>query len=329
MRIAISSAQDLEFDGKDRRRRQRRSSLGLRGAGAGGIMALQGVGSLVRMAFWLAAISYLAANGAAAAPDLTGYKLILQDDFDGESLDTKKWQVGTTPRGQQWGSDSYFVTSSPEDAKLFPDVYIVKDGVLTIRAHFQQDFADPTHWGRKWYSGMIATAFSDGRPPSAAFRMGYVEIRQKFPAGKGVWPANWACNLKSQTAEGDPLGSIEVDGLEAYGVNMTIFHTTTHHWKEPPGYDMATASNLPDLTADFHTYGYLIGHDAIEVYLDGTLVTKAPLYRADNVDKFFWMFNLAMGGGWPITIPPSQQYDMQIDYIRIYSQDANAQALSR
>jgi hypothetical protein len=58
-------------------------------------------------------------------------------------------------------------------------------------------------------------------------------------------------------------------------------------------------------------------------------VNKAPLYRADNVDKFFWMFNLAMGGGWPIAVPASGHYDMQIDYIRIYSKDTNAQASSR
>lgn len=329
MRIAKSSAEDLDFEGKARRGQKRRSSLALRGGGSGGMMALQGLRTLAVMAFWLVAISCLPANGAAAAPDLTGYKLILQDDFDGDRLDTRKWQVGTTPKGQQWGSDSYFVTSSPEDAKLFPDVYIVKDGLLTIRARFQPDFADPTQWGRKWYSGMIATAFSDGRPPSAAFRKGYVEIRQKFPAGKGVWPANWACNLKSQAPEGDPLGAVELDGLEAYGVNMTIFHTTTHHWKEPPAYTMATASHLPDLTADFHTYGYLVDDDSIEGYLDGILVTKAPLYRADNVDKFFWMFNLAMGGGWPVTVPPAEHYDMQIDYIKIYSKDPDAQAASR
>jgi beta-glucanase (GH16 family) len=277
-------------------------------------------------------VGFLAGPAAAVAatPDLTGYKMIFDDEFNGTSLDLSKWQVGTNPSDQQWGSDSYFVTSKPSDAAMFPQVYIEKGGTLTIRAHYQANFVDPTHWGRKWYSGMITTAFADGRPPSAVFRRGYVEIRQKFPAGKGVWPANWACNLKSVQPGGDPLGVIELDGLEAYGIDMTVFHTTIHNWKN--GKDvasvMATARHLPDLTADFHTYGYLVGDKDVQVYLDGVVVNKVPLYRPDTLDKFYWMFNLAMGGGFPVPVPASGQYDMQIDYIRIYSKDPDAKEIS-
>ncbi len=260
----------------------------------------------------------------AAGPDLTGYKLILDDEFNGDKIDKTKWQFGTQPNGGQWGSDSYFVTVGTEEAAMFANVYIVKDGVLTIRANYKPDFVDPNGWNRKWYSGMIATAFSNGRPPSAIFRRGYVEIRQKFPAGKGVWPANWAVNMRSQYG-GDPDGSIEVDGLEAYGVAMTIFHTTVHNWGNKT-YSAAMAKNLPDLTADFHTYGYLIDDKNVYAYFDGVLVNKVELLR-QNVDKFFWMFNLAIGGGWPVTVPESGHYDMQIDYIRIYSKDPDAVAI--
>jgi beta-glucanase (GH16 family) len=262
----------------------------------------------------------------ATTPDLTGYALIFADEFDGTTIDLAKWEIGTNPAGQQWGSDSYFVTAKPQDSAIFPQVYIEKDGILTIRANHRDDFVDPTRWGRKWYSGMITTAFSDGRPPSAFFRRGYVEIRQKFPSGKGVWPANWAVNLQSQTVGGDPLGTIELDGLEAYGIDMTIFHSTIHDWKEKKQarFDAATASNLPDLTRDFHTYGYLVGDSDVKIYLDGSLKNVLPLYRPDTIDKFFWMFNLAMGGGWPIDVPATGHYDMQIDYIRIYSKDPDA-----
>ncbi len=270
--------------------------------------------------------AFPAMAGTAATPDLAGYKLILDDEFDGTALDLSKWQVGTNPSGQQWGSDSYFVTTDPADAALFSQVYIEGNGVLTIRANYREDFADPTQWGRKWFSGMITTAFSDGRAPSAAFRRGYVEVRQKFPAGKGVWPANWSCNLKSQKPGGDPLGTIELDGLEAYGVDMTIFHTTIHNWKDD-SYVNATARHLSDMTADFHIYGYLVGDVDVSVYFDGALVNKVPLYRPDTIDTFYWMFNLAMGGGWPVAVPASGRYEMQIDYIRIYSKDPNAVAI--
>ncbi|MFT4130122.1 family 16 glycosylhydrolase [Labrys sp. (in: a-proteobacteria)] len=262
-----------------------------------------------------------------AVPDLSGYKLIFRDEFEGTELDRDKWHIGTNPKGEQWGSDSYFVTASQADAELFGQVYQVADGKLRIRANHKADFADPTGWKRKWYSGMISTAFPNGKPPSAAFRRGYVEVRQKFPAGKGVWPANWALNLKSQTPEGDPLGSIEIDGLEAYGVDMTIFHTIVHNWGNKTS-SPAMSQKLPDLSADFHTYGYLVGDNEVSAFLDGKLVHTVSLLRADSVDRFFWMFNLAMGGGWPISVPQSGHYDMLIDYIRIYSKDPDAVAIN-
>ncbi len=122
---------------------------------------------------------------------------------------------------------------------------------------------------------------------------------------------------------GDPLGTIELDGLEAYGVDMTVFHTNINDWGTKQ-HTMATASNLDDLTAEFHTYGYLVDDTDVKVYLDGEYLHKIPLYRSQTVDKFFWMFNLAMGGGWPVTVPSTGYYDMQIDYIRIYSKDPDA-----
>jgi beta-glucanase (GH16 family) len=278
----------------------------------------------------LVAFAFTTKVSDATTPDLSGYKLIFDDEFDGESIDLSKWQIGTNPSGQQWGSDSYFVTTQPQDAAIFPQVYIQHEGILTIRANYQADFVDRTNWGRKWYSGMITTAFSDRRPPSAVFRRGYVEIRQKFPSGKGVWPGNWAVNLQSQTARGDPLGTIELDGLEAYGVDMTIFHSTMQEWrdKKVARFDAATAKNLPDLTRDFHTYGYLVDDSDVKIYFDGIPKNTLPLYRPDTIDKFFWMFNLAMGGGWPIDIPATGHYDMQIDYIRIYSKDPDASAIN-
>ena len=120
--------------------------------------------------------------------------------------------------------------------------------------------------------------------------------------------------------EGDPLGTIELDGLEAYGVDMTVSHTSINDWGRHEN-TMATASHLADPTADFHTYSYLVDDTEVRVYLDGKYLHKVPLYRPQTVDKFFWMFNLAMGGGWAVAGPISGYYGMQIDYIRIYSKD--------
>ncbi|GLS19508.1 hypothetical protein GCM10007874_25250 [Labrys miyagiensis] len=281
-----------------------------------------------RMALMLTTACFLAvpALAQAAGPDLTGYKLILDDEFKGDKLDLTKWQVGKQPNGAQWGSDSYFITIDPKEHDKFNQVYTVKDGVLNIRAIHDPNFVDPNGWKRKWYSGMIATAFSNGRKPSAVFREGYVEVRQKFPTGSGVWPANWAINMKSQNAGGDPEGTFEIDGIEAYGNDMTVMRSTVHDWgkKTDSG---GVKYNLPDMSANFHTYGFEVTKNEVICYFDGAEVQRLKMLRPNMDDKFFWMFNLAMGGGWPIAMPASGHYDMQIDYIRIYSKDKDAVAV--
>jgi beta-glucanase (GH16 family) len=270
----------------------------------------------------------LASGVANAGPDITNMKLIFDDEFDGSTLDRSKWQLGTEPNGLQWGSSAYFVSS--EQAELLPKVYIQSGGILTLRANYDVNFKDPVPWEQKWYSGLIATAFSDGRPPSGAFRRGCVEVRQKLPAGNGVWPGNWALNLLSMRRDGDPLGQLEIDGLEEYGYNPMRFHVGLIDWSNPDiqSNNVGTWIDTPDLAGDFHTYDYCLGETTLTVFFDGVQRASLPLYRPKTMDKVFWMFNLAMGSGWPIDIPPSGYYEMQIDYVRMWSADTDAVEVS-
>jgi beta-glucanase (GH16 family) len=262
-----------------------------------------------------------ASSDLAAGPDLSNMKQIFDDEFDGSTLDLSKWSLGVEPDGSQWGSDSYFVTSKPSDAALVSSVYIVADGVLTIRANHNAALRDPMGWNQKWYSGMISTAFPDGRNPSALFRQGYVEVRAKMPAGLGVWPAFWALNMRSMKPGGDPKGQIELDGLEYYGSQMTTLYSTVHWWTKPHQ-QAGGGVEVLDMSAGFHTYGFLLDASSMTIFFDGRQVGQRPLFRASDIDKFYWMFDLAMGGGWPITVPQSGRYEMQIDYVRIWSADA-------
>jgi beta-glucanase (GH16 family) len=257
---------------------------------------------------------------ANAAPDLRGMKLIFSDDFNGTKIDASKWLLGNNVSGTQWGSDSYFV---PKNDPHADEVYIVGGGNLTIRASYNPTYIDPTKWNRHWYSGMIIPLGADGKPDSVTFRRGCYEIREKFPAGKGVWPANWAVNLRAQTG-GKFLPAIELDGLEAYGVDMTIIHSTAQDWSPGGVVSAVTITGLPDTTRDFHIYDYCVTETSFMTYFDGVLKATIDLPRPSTIDTFFWMTNLAMGGGWPITVPQNNHYDMVIDYVRLYSADRDA-----
>ena len=259
----------------------------------------------------------------AAGPDLSGMSKIFDDEFDGSELDLRRWKTGSNLANQQWGSDSYFV--SPQSPPLlFSKVYSVTGGVLTLRANYDATFRDPSKWGRHWYSGMIIPLGAEGTPQSAAFRLGCYEIREKFPAGKGVWPGNWAVNVAAQTHGDNTGGTVEIDGLEAYGFDPTLFISTAHLWG--PGRDEPTQVKVqgPDLTKDFHTFAFCADATDLKVWVDGALRATLPLPRAATLDKLFWMTNLAIGGGWPVEVPPSGAYDMQVNYVRIWSKDPDA-----
>lgn len=266
----------------------------------------------------------LSTTAAWAGPDLAGMRQVGGDEFDAPVFDPSKWLLGVEPNGNQWGSSAYFVTAKPGDATLVPKVYIQGDGNLTIRANYNADFKDPVAWNQKWFSGLIIPKGRDGRVESAAFRQGCAEIRAKLPLGAGTWPGFWALNLASMGPNGDPLGNQELDGLEHYGHRPMAFNSGLIDWanKDTRTNHVGAAVTLAaDPTAAFTTYDFCLTATSMVTWVDGVQKATLPLYRPDTMGKVFWMFNLAMGSGWPITVPPSGSYDLQIDYVRIFSAD--------
>jgi hypothetical protein len=254
-----------------------------------------------------------------------GMKPLLVDDFD-VLPDDSRWGFGVRPDGSQWGSDAHFTTKDGDLAEVFQ---LPMPSCLRIRAVHDDAFVDPQGWNRKWRSGLLCTAYSDGRPPVAAFRKGYVEMRAILPIGVGMWPSMWGQALgdtPNSMRSGPPAN--ELDALEAYcqtaDPGKYALSRGVIGWGVPAG---GYTPNGPrfidpfDATSDFHTYGALIDDSSMTVFVDGTLIEKIEFPAQGTTDKYFWMFDLALGAGWPIITPPAKCLDMWIDYIRIYSAD--------
>lgn len=259
-----------------------------------------------------------------AEPDTSGMKLVFTDDFTRPPLDLAKWHVGSQPNGRQWGSDSHFVEKQEPE---FSATYSISSGVLRIRATYDPSYVDPQKsWKRKWYSGLIIPTSADGAP--VTFRKGCIAVRMQLPAGKGVWPAVWAMNALSAAKAPDLRGNVELDGLEAYGALLPHrFSSTTHDWKNPANGGKnptvhAIHDKLPeDLTSGMHDYAWCTNASTFSTYLDGRKLSDLAIPRADTVDPFYWMINLSMGGGWPITVPGGNHYYLHVDSVRIWSAD--------
>ncbi|MBQ7638300.1 MAG: glycoside hydrolase family 16 protein [Clostridia bacterium] len=121
--------------------------------------------------------------------DLTGYELVFEDQFDGDSLDTDVW--------------SYYLAGS-EDQISF------RDGNLVMKGEYKTEGAR----GENWYAADIGL--------NQLYCKGYYEIRCKVfrnTSRRDLWSAFWITlngeELNADISKGGP-GGCEIDVYESF-----------------------------------------------------------------------------------------------------------------
>ena len=230
---------------------------------------------------------------------------VLDDDFDGTSLNSSLWNTQ-----YPWGEDNNGDGSE--------NCYLPSNVALDGRGHLVLT-------GQR---GMVRGTGSDGKPKTWPYSSGQVntygkfsmthgvlEVRARVPTGLGTWPAFW-----SLPADGS--WPPEVDVMEVYGVDPGTVDMSYHWGTDHRPKEKDSETTLPGgraFSSDFHIFGCAISKEAITWYLDGVeqwsftgeaeFAQLAPLYL---------VCNLAIGGagGDPDGTPMPVQY--VIDYIRAW-----------
>jgi beta-glucanase (GH16 family) len=277
------------------------------------------------------------------------WKLIWSDEFEGDSIDKRKWGF----EENCWGggnNEQQCYTKRKTNA-------FVEDGKLNIVAK-KGSFTGPDNAdGRTGTTKTLPYTSARLRTLNKKdWKYGRFEVRAKLPFGQGTWPAIWmlptdwvysgwaasgeidimeAVNLKSQS---DAPGAVKGDQeSRTYG--------TLHYGKEWPdnaysgqGASLPNGINPAD---DFHTYAIEWEEGEIRWYVDnihfatqrqegwysqykkdGTLVNAEGSAPFDQ--KFHLLLNLAVGGSWSAnangkgideSIFPQT---LAIDYVRVY-----------
>ncbi len=249
-----------------------------------------------------------------ATLDLSGYKLTFDDEFNQFNRydgNTGRWKTWYYFGGRSLPSNGELEYYS--DASVGVNPFSIHNGVLDITA---APSADPWQTGGLPYtSGLITTE------PSFSQTYGYFEMRAKLPAGKGLWPAFWLLPV-------DKSWPPEIDALEAFG-------------NQPGRYHYGAISNDPssslgdwvpvtaDITQGYHRYGVMWTPTTLTYYFDGQQVAQAAT-PADLHKPMYMLANLAVGGNWPGAPDGSTPFPahMNIDYIRAYSNDPGAVAVT-
>jgi len=255
-------------------------------------------------------------------PAAKGMSLVFADDFTGSlsisSTDPKALYYDHKPPD---GSQDFSVHAfSGRDSPRNPFAQV--DSYLRIRA------SDKTH-----SSGLISSLKHDGSGITAKAPC-YFECRFIGPNAIGAWPAFW---LLSTASPGD-----ELDIIEAYGGEgprepnaFDTYMISPHCWGQgEAGKAIEKIAcdglhnpihmrqfGIPSAWFEtFHTYGCKITATDTIYYCDNIEVGRHRTYPLSKHQPFFFLVNLATGGGWPVDLSRYHGLaDMYVDFVRVYA----------
>lgn len=247
------------------------------------------------------------------SPD--GYRLIWNDEFNGNKIDRSKWNYEVS----DWGggnNELQYYTSLPTNS-------FVKDGSLVIQANHE------TYYGKNYTSARLNTF------GKLEFKYGRVDVRAQLPTGQGMWPAIWL--LPAEAVYGGWPMSGEIDIMELLGQFPAVVHGSLNYGNDPWP-NQKTISITYQLKQgtfhdDYHVFSVQWEPNIIQWFVDGNLYsTKTPkdlgqcktgpcTWRFDQ--NFYLILNVAVGGAWPgspdaSTVFPQQ---MKVDYVRVYQKN--------
>jgi beta-glucanase (GH16 family) len=246
----------------------------------------------------------IAAASASKIGPGPGWKLVWSDDFNGSNA-LKKWTFATGGGG--WGTQQLQVYSR-RNAMLAPGGGLV---ITATRDGYDEEC---------WYGPCI---YSSARLETKGLFMqkyGLIEARIKLPAGRGLWPAFWMEGANS----GKPYSSTagEVDVIETANLKPDQVLGFLHGPKE----DYAARLDLPTpLSANYHVYAIDWTPKGISWIVDDRTYAHVDAYSGWPFSQpFFFILNLAVGGGWPGSPSANTMFPAQMDisWIHVYQQQA-------
>lgn len=244
--------------------------------------------------------------------------LVWSDEFDGDALDTSKWQI---------------IEGMANHGAIYNDQAIsVKDGCLVINSKnygSTQELIEAVGWDQYQKQELAEhVTWSSGRVESKnkfSFQFGRVAARAKVDDSQGIWPAIWMlCQ--------DETGHDEIDILEYLGQDAWDAWTTNHFGilgKNKLSRSTST-KNYEAWCQDFHVFEVEWDPERITFYIDGNHVFDTVWGKWDrdamHTRPMFMILETQVGDGWvgPVDYTrqeTKQDSDFLVDWIRVYQQE--------
>ncbi|MEM4994930.1 glycoside hydrolase family 16 protein [Priestia sp. SB1] len=213
---------------------------------------------------------------------------VWEDSFDTPNLDKFKWNAVND--GKNYNGEIQYYRS---------------ENISTSNSTLNLTAKEENYKDYSYTSGKIDTL------GKFDFKYGRVEIRAKYPTGKGLFPAIWMLPSDQQSSLPE-IDMFEVNGGEPNNI-YAVYHFEGDNGKTKTDHTTYSLSN----NDEYHDYAIEWEKGEIRYYVDNKLTFTAN--RGISDESMYLIINLAVGGNWigkpsDGTLPTS----FDIDYVKVF-----------
>ena len=268
--------------------------------------------------------------------DSPDWELTFCDEFNGNALDSAKWFPGYRLGRVEYYKKLGFPGPHTKGWQPVPPVahYVLQDGILRLRV--DKDLPQRDKPATKTVSALTSAIFKYDEKDKTfsdqvkfGQRLGWFEIRCRFPRGLGSYSAFWLHQIgaKNQeyTLDGKVKslkdGPLEIDIFEMLGSEMDrqTIQFNVHFTQK--GHHVHQMKFNP--SKDFHTWAINWEENKITWYCDRK---EIYVYNGKTPpEKMYILVAMFQIGGWVGPIDPNMKYplDFEIDYIKVWKKKTN------
>ena len=249
--------------------------------------------------------------------DLTGYKLVFSEEFEGDAIDESVWSVYHGPAFAARAGIRTSEYTRVKDGKLYMPIKLV-DYELNGET--------------------IKTWAIDDIQLKQTYSFGYFEFRAIMPKAHNGSGGFWMQSPQAYTDGVAPRGGAEIDICESqcykgshigsYGNDPQIYEVNIHYNSEANRQKLrAHGIKVPgaDMYENFHTYGVLWTPKWYVFYVDGLAAYKTTFGVAGpEADEYVRLSTDLRGGNYQKAsdaFVENDDTDMIVDYVKIWQLD--------
>jgi beta-glucanase (GH16 family) len=245
------------------------------------------------------------------------WKLVWEDHFEGNELDTTKWSLIHT-------SPERYKNASDWNRHMIKDerVYTIENGSLWLKGVNNPGIQNDT---RPFLTGGVD---SKGK---FYFLYGKVEIRARKECAQGAWPALWM--MPEGAVYGGWPHSGEIDIMEHLNSDSVIHHTVHTRYTNVLKNTTNPQRGIGNIKADvtqWNLYGLEWYPEELVWTVNGMETFRYP--RVEGLDSemkqwpfdqpFYFILSQQLGGSWVGKVDPEDlPVSFIIDYVKVYQQN--------